>query len=784
MKTLKKTISMLMAASLVLASGIFTSCDDDDYNTSQFKGGVSLTAAQFQVTRGSYMQFKGSGLDKITSVIFPVDIQATPEVVDKYTIRCLVPEEATVGTVKLVYNGGMLETDEPIGFTEPVKITEFTKTGKAGDVLTIKGRYLEYFTHARFATGEPITLNSVSRDEVTVKVPVDASTGEMVLLYYTEVNGEKIANETPVGEVMLAQPAVASVAEVKDIYPGDEITIKGTDLNLIQFLTLPGGIKVTDFKGDASQITFVVPAEMQAGVVVSTSYAGITTSLLTVSPKAATISALINANVAELADTVKNGGDLIIKGVDLKLVSRVEFVGADAVTEFTVNEAGTEIKLAMPAMAQSGDVKLVAKSEAVATTKVVTLKPKCTGVGPWPQIAGKSATFYGTDIDLIKSITLPSGEVLTEFTDHTDTELTVVIPYTASGAQFSVVEMTNGEVLKEFQWVNITAVDYCYPLSVEKTYQAGFVAAITVVNLDKLTSVKIAGEEVTFIKYDETTLYLPMTYSNVGVKKVELISGESTFEFEVNIVAGIVETPVYEEPIVIKGWSGVTLPVQIPLPLPEGAVIRIRVAEAKSELQFMDGYWGQGPNWAIKDDNEKNNIHIPADAFAETGYVDIDPTTVFHDENGNPWWDGKVMLNADGVTVSSITIVVDYSAGTEKETTIWEGNVKLSWTEDAGKVMNFNAYDFRECKAGSILKFYYEAAADGMLQFNNANWKNILGGENSIPMSEGSEYELELTQDMLDMMINDQPSWAGDNVYFFNLQGQNATLTKVTIIEK
>ncbi len=772
-----------MVAATILTAGVFTSCDDEgDYNTSQFKGGVSLTAAQMQVTRGSYMQFKGSGLEKITSIIFPVEIAANPEVVDKYTIRCIVPEEATVGNVRLIYAGGEIVTEEVLGFNEPVEITEFTKSGRAGDLITIKGRYLENFTHARFATGEAVALKSVSRTEAQVVVPVDASTGEVVLLYYTEVNGEKIASEHPVGDVTLAQPSVEAVATVVDIYPGDVVTIKGKDLDLIDYLTLPGDIKIKDFKGDATAINFNAPAEMRAGTVVATSFAGIATDLVSVAPKAATITALVNANVAELADTVKNGKDLIIKGADLNLVSRIEFVGADAVTEFTVNEAGTEIKLAMPAMAQSGDVKLVAKSEAVATTKVVTLKPKCTGVGPWPQIAGKSATFYGTDMDLIKSITLPSGEVLSELTDRSETAVTVLIPYTASGAQFSKLEMNNGEVIDEYQWVDVTAVDYCYPLSVEKTYQAGFVAAITVVNLDKLTSVKIAGEEVTFIKYDETTLYLPMTYSNVGVKKVELISGESSFEFEVNIVAGIVETPVYEEPIVIKGWSGVTLPVQIPLPLPEGGVIRIRVAEANSELQFMDGYWGQGPNWAIKEASEQNNIHIPANAFAETGYVDIDPTTVFHDENGNPWWDGKVMFNADGVTISSITIVVDYSVN--KETTIWEGSVKLSWSEESGKVMNFNAYDFRECKAGSILKFYYEAAADGMLQFNNGNWKNILGGENSIPMSEGSEYELELTQDMLDMMINDQPSWAGDNVYFFNLQGQNATLTKVTIIEK
>lgn len=764
-----------MAASLVVASGVFTSCDDDDYNTSQIKGGVSLTAAQLQVTRGAYMQFKGSGLEQITNVIFPVEVSSTPEVLDKYTIRCLVPEEATVGTVRLIYSGGELETSEPIAFTEPVEISDYTKVGKAGDVFTVTGRYLEYFTHARFATGEAVKLQSISRNEVKVSVPVDASTGEMVLLYYTEVNGEQIATEQPVGEVTLAQPAVAEVATVKDIYPGDVVTIKGTDLNLVEFLTLPGGIKVTSFDVSPTQISFAAPAAMQAGVVVSTSYAGIATDLINVAPKAATVEALVNAADAELGNKVKNGTKLIIKGADLDLVARVEFDGADAVEEFEVNEAGTELTLVLPIMAKSGEVKVITKSEVVATTTLETIKPISAAVSAWPLPAGSEITYTGENFDLIKSLTLPSGEVLTEFKNHTATEFTVLFPHTASGSNFSTVEMINGEVVADFQWVEIQAVTYCYPLEVAKSYQAGNVGAIVVANLDKLTAVKLDGKEVTYIKYDDATLYIPMTYANVGTKKVELISGDQSYEFEVKIIAGEVEEVLYETPIELVAWENHETMIDFSS-VPEGAMIRLHytITGEDPAIQIYNGHWEMA--WAAKADGNDEQV-ANLNNLKENDYVDLDPALFPYSD-----WGYSIILQGQGIIISSVSWVKNFGGAAEK--TIWEGSVTLSWSDDAGKILNFNAYDFRECKAGSILKFYYEAAEGGMMQFNNANWSNILGADVTIPMAEGSEYELELTQEILDSMINDQPSWAGDNVYFFNLQGSAATLTKITIIEK
>ena len=84
------------------------------------------------------------------------------------------------------------------------------KSVKPGDVITIKGRYFEIFTDVYFATGDAVAITP-TRNEVKVVVPVDASTGEMVLSYVTQVDGENILNQLPVEEIEVAMPTVTEV---------------------------------------------------------------------------------------------------------------------------------------------------------------------------------------------------------------------------------------------------------------------------------------------------------------------------------------------------------------------------------------------------------------------------------------------------------------------------------------------------------------------------------------------------------------------------------------------
>ena len=236
MKLYKKNIAMLMAGLLALSSGsLVTSCDDDDdYDTNQFSSGsVTLTAASLQVTRGAYMTFKGTNLNRVTSVEFPGGVSSTPEVVDEHTIRALVPEGAEVGTVKLIYDGGELETKQ-IAFTEPITFDKFSPAEVTpGDELTITGTYLTYIDFVSFATGENVEVKNTNRTELKLNVPLDASTGKINLGYYSMDGKEIVETILESKEILkVAEPSELKITNPK-VKTGENVVITGKLLRLV-----------------------------------------------------------------------------------------------------------------------------------------------------------------------------------------------------------------------------------------------------------------------------------------------------------------------------------------------------------------------------------------------------------------------------------------------------------------------------------------------------------------------------------------------------------------------
>ena len=74
-----------MAGALMLSGVTFTSCDDDnDLNTNQYVGGVSLNVfGPCPVARGGELRFLGSGLKQIQAVLIPGSGEITDIKIDK-----------------------------------------------------------------------------------------------------------------------------------------------------------------------------------------------------------------------------------------------------------------------------------------------------------------------------------------------------------------------------------------------------------------------------------------------------------------------------------------------------------------------------------------------------------------------------------------------------------------------------------------------------------------------------------------------------------------------------
>lgn len=773
MKDFRKYILIFITSLSVAMGGVFTSCnDDDEYDTNQIKGGVSLTAAQLQLTRGGYMVFKGSGLNQIETIIFPDNVSVSNiEVVDQYTIRCIVPEDAVVGKVQLVYGGGskVLETDE-VAYTEPTTITDFSpKEVKPGDVLTITGTYLANTQLVSF-NGYTTPVISATRTEVKVAVPIYAKTGKFIAGYNATLSDNTVSftgvasNE----EVKVVEPTITKISATT-IKAGEKLTIEGTQLNQIATVAFNGAsadsVKVENVYAELNSITVTVPTAATDGVVTLTSYAGVAYTTAAIKLTQPTVS------IKDAKASYGVGEKVVIAGENLDLIASAAFNGDEA-KNVTIAEDGT-ISLTVTEAAKSGDITFTLKNGTTITVSgFVTTKPVASD---FPASA--------TPLDKLSvTATLGNRVANVKFGDleatpeATATGFTVQVPLEATSGKVVAV-MDNGEEFVLSESFTVNAYTFCAVKAFSSdNVTIGDLLKCTVVNQGNLTGVLLDGEETDYI-INGNDLFVAVGVST-GKKTVTLVSGETKVDYTITVVGqGLVETVLWEGALEVKGWVGAWPEPQISLAdVPSGALLRIRISGTpNSELQLLDQNWGQGKDWAIKDEAERNTIHISADNLA-AGYADVD-VSGWKDVDGL-----GVMFNADGVVVTAISYVIDYSAPTP----VWEGNVSFD-SEQWGvsmTAMQWGEWDkYKDnFQVGTKVTFYYTIfGAYTNIRIGNGSWvslpslKGTLGdaAEGNISLEAGStELTITLTaEDVADLNSN-----GGLGVF-----GYGITLTKIAV---
>lgn len=672
MNLYKRNISMLMAGLLALSGGaLVTSCDeDDDYDTNQFKGGVSLTAASLQVTRGAYMTFKGSGLDRISSVEFPGGVSSTPEVVDQHTIRCLVPEGAEVGTVKLVYSGGELET-KAIAFTEPITFEAFTpESVTAGDMLTISGTYLNYIDFVKFATGENVPVENDNRTEFAVKVPVDASTGKFSLGYYS-VDGVDTVETLLESEAALtvAGPAGVKLAN-STVKAGQAVKIEGSLLRLVSTVTFAGvepiSVAQDDPTKDVASLSVVLPADAKSGEVVLTLLSGLEVS-------AGELTALLpTAALADAAKLYAVGDSVVIEGANLDLVADAVFTTDEADTlKLAVSADGATLKLAVSKAAKSGDITLkLANGDEVKVGGFQTLKPVFTfpaSATPLDKLSVESTLAE-------RVVKVLFGDIEAVATGK-DGNFSVQVPLLAESGCTVRFFMDNGEevtpAVEAFTVNSFTFCAFSDPAAfTAQTPSVGSLASGVVVNGGNLDKVLLNGKETKFLLTGET-LYVYVGAS-IGEQTVTLVSGATNVDYTVKVVAsGVVETVVWTGPLeitwndggrVVVRWSDLES-------VPSGSTLRLYFNGkdgAWAQAQLNNGKWDASLlgtlvpsdiddyNWWDGGSAEEHyyDIKLTADVLAHLG----DNVGEFEDVS-----DAALIIQGSDLIFSKVSVIVDYS---------------------------------------------------------------------------------------------------------------------------
>ena len=755
---------------LVFFAVAFTACNEED----DLSGQVVLEAyGPSPALRGSDLTFIGQNLDKVTSVILPDQIEITDiEVISSEKISVTIPQDAKEGYVKLVYPDGEITSKTLLAYTEPISISSISPNPvKAGQALTITGDYLNLVQKVIFADEVEVLRTGFTtweRAKIELVLPKEARTGT-IILSDTSASPFELEADTV---LQITLPSVSLVATLENKKPDDEISIEGSDLDLVESVLLPNDVSV-EFTVSGNTLLFTLPSGTIDGTISMIAYSGVAV------PIAQITMAVPTELTASPATALRADDEIAISGTNMDLVTTLIFPGTtDEVTPNSI--VADKITVTMPSAATSGDITLNTASGKTATIAIETQKPEVTSYSPSPVSAGNDVVIAGTNLDLVISITF-TGDVTVEVSPSSETSITVTVPVDAETGELTLT-MANGETVTATS-LEIDKPEFCYIPelpgdSVE--INAGEIFSVDVQNSNVLTDVQVDGSTTQYI-LQGSTLYVLIPGSSSGTTELTLVSsnGEVTYEIDV-IGSGTTETVVFEGPISLTWSDGgrAVIPASTFDEVSAGTVMKIYFTQMDDwgQAQINNGAWSTIPFEELGNDG-----YITTDTYSDKS-VSEQELTLTQDildniRNNAGDFNGVaagIIIQGQNWIISKISIIVTAST----ETPIMEETHDLgSWTGEAdGGAFRLYKSSFADLSAGSTLKFYFTVTGDGQLQINDANWAQQ---GDIIKFTDETYYEMELTQDFLDHILNTNDGWSETALV---IQGQNLVVSKVSVI--
>jgi hypothetical protein len=248
-----------------------------------FEVPVIIESITAEARPGSEITIKGKMVDWIEEVVFSDGISVTEFVsASLEELVVTVPMEAQSGY--LIFSSGGTEplsfaSEEELIVTLP-KVTELNPAAiKHTEELTIKGTDLDLVTEVKFeGVEEPVTaFESQSATEIVIAVPASAVKGNLTLFQASPVDvvtSQELTIILPKGTALAPQPAIPGLTD---------ITITGTNLDLVASLTLPGvaePVAAAAFKSHSpEEIVLALPEGTKAGAVKYTTIHGYISNL-------------------------------------------------------------------------------------------------------------------------------------------------------------------------------------------------------------------------------------------------------------------------------------------------------------------------------------------------------------------------------------------------------------------------------------------------------------------------------------------------------------------------
>lgn len=447
MKKISNIFAMLVVALVGLS---LTACSDgDDLSTDQYGNDITLQSfGPCPVLRGGTLYFYGTNLDQIESINLPgADPITAYEILQsgkQSKISIQVPaEKCEPGQIVLkTKKGGEITSVSPITYREDIEIKDFyvgdkesNKVGNVGDIVTIKGDYLNLMHGVVFVEKDTVKEEEfIAHDRYTIKVkiPVEARNGVITL---TDMIKDGTSLETK-EELTINTPEPTPIKD-RNIKAGEVLSIKGSSFDQIASVKFEGAtVNAADFKSQsATEITVAVPAKATDGTFYVITKSGVEVPV-------GNIITVVPTQLVATPNPVKNGGELTITGKDMDLITGIAFPNAK---ESKLNKIETtKVTSTVPEDAQEGDITLSLDNGKTVTVAYKLVKSTVTACTPAAITAGERTIIKGTDLDLVSSVTFP-GDVEQTVTDFKGTanNIAVTVPTACAGSGFKL-NLKNG----------------------------------------------------------------------------------------------------------------------------------------------------------------------------------------------------------------------------------------------------------------------------------------------------------------------------------------------------
>jgi len=367
---------LLSLMTLIMAVTMITSCEKNDNEVNSGKVQL-LSFGPTGAKHGDTLRFFGNNMQKVTAIQFTGEgAAATVEQKDfkqqtSELILLIVPAAAERGLVTLKTPDGDVVSITQLDLKVTSSVASVTDQARPGENITLTGDYMNWVTSVTFAKDKIVeTFVSKSLNQLVVTVPADAQTGPLILTY-----GGTGPDDFQTDDTLIVTLPVATGFSPSPVKHKTDLTINGTDLDLVRKVVLPGvSAPITSFVSQSNtQLVINVPAETTNGKVTLYAASDVTTiSQIDLQVALPTVTSMT-------PDPADIGSNLTITGTNMDIVTSISFQGVSTPVTNFVSQSATQIVVEVPTGSING--KLVF---AVLNSTLTALSPNLTINGYLP----------------------------------------------------------------------------------------------------------------------------------------------------------------------------------------------------------------------------------------------------------------------------------------------------------------------------------------------------------------------------------------------------------------